>query len=42
MSKIAIILHAEPGTHDSLGRALHALLYSKELNEEGHEGETYF
>jgi len=42
MSKIAIILHAEPGTHDSLGRALHALLYSKELNEEGHEVKLIF
>ncbi len=36
MSKIAIILHAEPGTHDSMGRALHSLLYTKELNEHGH------
>lgn len=37
MSKIAIILHAEPGTHDSMGRALHALLYTKELKEHGHD-----
>lgn len=37
MSKIAIILHAEPGTHDSMGRALHALLYAKELKEHGHD-----
>ena len=37
MKKIAIILHAEPGTHDSLGRALHALLYTQELNQMGHE-----
>lgn len=36
MSKIAVILHAEPGTHDSMGRALHALLYTKELKEHGH------
>ena len=42
MSKIAIILHAEPGTHDALGRALHALMYSKELNEEGHEVQLIF
>lgn len=33
MSKIAIILHAEPGTHDALGRAVHALLYTQELHE---------
>jgi hypothetical protein len=33
MSKFEIILLAEPGTHDALGRDLHALLYSKELNE---------
>jgi hypothetical protein len=37
MQKVAIILHAEPGTHDAMGRALHALLYTKELKEAGHE-----
>jgi len=37
MNKIAIILHAEPGTHDSMGRALHALLYTQELFENGYE-----
>ncbi len=37
MSKTAIILHAEPGTHDSMGRALHALLYTKELKESGND-----
>ena len=42
MSKVAIILLAEPGTHDALGRALHALLYSKELNEEGHDVQLIF
>jgi hypothetical protein len=42
MSKIAIILHAEPGTHDALGRALHALLYSKELHEAGHKVQLLF
>jgi hypothetical protein len=42
MSKIAIILHAEPGTHDALGRALHALLYSKELHEAGHQVQLLF
>jgi hypothetical protein len=39
MAKIAIILHAEPGTHDSLGRALHALMYTKELHESGHDAQ---
>lgn len=42
MSKIAIILHAEPGTHDALGRALHALLYSKELHEAGNKVQLVF
>ncbi|MBC8258207.1 MAG: DsrE family protein [SAR324 cluster bacterium] len=42
MTKIAIILHAEPGTHDALGRALHALLYAKELHEEGHNIQLIF
>ncbi len=37
MINVAIILHAEPGTHDSMGRALHALLYTKELKEHGHD-----
>lgn len=37
MRKVAVILHAEPGTHDALGRALHALLYTQELQEHGHE-----
>lgn len=37
MSKVAVILHAEPGTHDSMGRAAHALLYTKELKESGHD-----
>lgn len=40
--RIAIILHAEPGTHDSLGRVLHALLYTKELNEKGFEARLVF
>ena len=37
MSKIAINLQAEPRTNDALGRDLHAFMYSKELNDEGHE-----
>ena len=42
MSKIAIILHAETGTHDALGGTLHALMYSKELNDEGHDVQLIF
>jgi len=42
MKKIAIILHAEPGTHDALGRALHALLYSQELKDNGHDVQLIF
>ncbi len=42
MAKIAILLHAEPGTHDSMGRATHGLLYSKELHETGHEVRLIF
>lgn len=37
MAKIAIVLHAEPGSHDSLGRAVHSLIYTKELREAGHQ-----
>lgn len=42
MAKIAIILHAEPGTHDSMGRAAHSLLYAKELKEAGHQVRLIF
>jgi len=42
MSKVAIVLHAEPGTHDALGRALHALLYSQELYDEGQDVQLIF
>ncbi len=35
MKKVLIVLHAEPGTHDSMGRAFHALLYTKELSDGG-------
>lgn len=37
MAKIAIILHTEPGTHDAMGRAFHALLYTRELKDTGHD-----
>lgn len=42
MKKVAIILHAEPGTHDAMARALHSLLYAKELKAAGHEARLIF
>lgn len=42
MAKIAIILHAEPGTHDSMGRAAHSLVYTKELKDAGHNVQLIF
>lgn len=42
MQKTAVILHAEPGTHDAMGRAAHALLYTKELREAGLEVKLIF
>ncbi len=40
--KVAIILLAEPGTHEALGRAVHALLYASELHEKGAEVKLVF
>ena len=42
MAKIAIVLHAEPGTHDSMGRAAHSLIYTKELKGAGHRVQLIF
>lgn len=42
MNKTAIILHAEPGTQDAMGRAAHALLYTKELKESGADVKLIF
>jgi len=42
VEKVAVILHAEPGTHDAMGRALHALLYTRELKEAGHDVKLIF
>lgn len=39
MAKFAIILHAQPG---DMGRAVHGLLYSKDLNEAGHQVQLIF
>lgn len=40
--KVAIILHAEPGTEDSMGRAAHSLIYTKELKDKGHDVKLIF
>lgn len=42
MAKIAIILQAGPGTHENLARAFHAMVYSKELKERGHQVSLVF
>ncbi len=42
MAKVAVVLHAQPGTHDAMGRALHALLYTQELHERGHDVQLIF
>lgn len=42
MSKVAIILQAGPGTHESHARMFHSLLYSRELKEKGHDVRLIF
>ncbi len=42
MAKVAIILQAGPGTHESHARMFHALVYSKELHERGHDVRLVF
>ena len=42
MAKVAIILQAGPGTHESHARMFHSLVYSKELHEKGHEVRLIF
>lgn len=37
MSKVAVVLHAGSEGHENLGRAVHSLLYTLELAEEGSE-----
>ncbi len=39
MAKFAVILHAQPG---DMGRAVHGLLYSKDLKEAGHQVRLIF
>jgi len=42
MSKVAIILQAGPGSHESHARMFHSMVYSKELHEKGHEVRLIF
>lgn len=42
MAKVAIILQAGPGTHESHARMFHSLVYSKELHEKGHDVRLIF
>ena len=41
-AKVAVILQAGPGSHESHARMLHSLLYSKELHERGNEVRLVF
>ncbi|MGD9934588.1 MAG: DsrE family protein [Dehalococcoidia bacterium] len=40
--KVAIVLQAGAGSHEGMARALHALLYTKELTEAGVETRLIF
>ncbi len=42
MAKLAIILQAGPGSHESHARMFHSMVYSKELYEAGHEVRLIF
>lgn len=42
VDKVAIILQAGPGSHETHARMLHSMLYSKELKERGHEVRLIF
>lgn len=42
MKKVAIVLQAGPGTHESHARMFHSMAYSKELKERGHEVRLIF
>ncbi|MCH7576959.1 MAG: DsrE family protein [Chloroflexi bacterium] len=42
MAKVAIILQAGPGSHESHARMFHSMIYSKELKEKGHEVRLVF
>lgn len=40
MDKYAILLLTEPGNHEALARAYHALLYANDLHENGFDAEV--
>ena len=40
MDKYAILLLTEPGSHEALARAYHALLYANDLHENGFDAEV--
>jgi hypothetical protein len=42
MSKIAVILQAGPGSHESHARMFHSMVYSRELRERGHDVRLIF
>lgn len=42
MGKLAIILQAGPGTHESHARMFHSMVYAKELRERGHDVRLVF
>ncbi len=42
MRRIAVILQAGPGSHESHARAFHAMVYTKELVERGHATRLIF
>lgn len=41
-NKVAIVLHAGTESHEGLARALHSLLYTKELSEHGVDVQLIF
>lgn len=42
MKKVLIVLLADKSTHENMGRALHALLYAKQVKDKGLEVELLF
>lgn len=42
MNRVAVILQAGPGSHESHARMFHALVYTKELVERGHATRLIF
>ena len=42
MNKVAIVVFAEEGSHESLGRVVNAMEFAKELHEEGDDVKLVF